>query len=388
MEEVRGGVLRWLWGLGEGVRVGVVAAYRNSSYPLTLGPLLPAPTTAAQLEDELTLLPSSVEIENGAYGGVFCLDCVLDEAAKMLTGSGVLAGGGLLVLAACSPLVHPSHLSRPNTATLHTLALCPSTTPLLDQLARLGGAWVLPMSPPSEGRPGEATGEQRVADVLTAATQAAFAFPGDPRLTKVGGVEVAARRGEVESSGPYSTVRGHLTLPQASDGLLIIITTQHHAKIVEVTSPSGKEVDLVRDSSQRFWAVMEQGGGGGNFTYTLKFLASSVTFPLPIAVDVYARLPNTEGVTVTLHTSNREHRALEPGSPPLVVWARVTHGGRPVVGARVVLRVSRLSEGGAADTTVELLDDGNAGEAVCRQVRSGWGLARLSSSPPPSSLLS
>ena len=131
-----------------------------------------------------------------------------------------------------------------------------------------------------------------------------------------------------------------------------------------MTSPSGKEVDLIRDSSQRFWAVMEQGlgGDGGNFTYTLKYLTSSVAFPLPIAVDVYARQPNSEGVTVTLHTSNSAHLPLEPESPPLVVWARVTHAGQPVVGARVLLRVSRLSDGGAADTTVELLDNGNAGE--------------------------
>ncbi|XP_063848603.1 uncharacterized protein LOC135093337 isoform X1 [Scylla paramamosain] len=360
MEEVRGGVLRWLWGLGEGVRVGVVAAYRNSSYPLTLGPLLPAPTTAAELEDELALLPSGAEVESGAYGGVYCLDCVLDEAVKMLEDNGVVAGNGVLLLAACNPLVTPSHLSYPNIATVHTLALCSSTTPLLDQLAHPEGAWVLSGTSPSEEHPGEESGEQRMAEVLTAATQAALAFPGDPILTKVGGVVVAARRSSVESSGPYSTVRGQVTLPQTSDSLLIVITTQHHAKIVEVTSPLGKEVDLVRDSNQRFWAVMEQGGGRGNFTYALKFLTSSVAFPVPIAVDVYARRPNSEGVTVTLHTSNSAHRPLEPNSPPLVVWARVTHGGQPVVGARVLLRVSRLSEGGAADTTVELLDNGNA----------------------------
>lgn len=237
---------------------------------------------------------------------------------------------------------------------------------------------------------------------------------------------VAARRGDVESSGPYSTVKGQVTLPQASDSLLFVITTQHHAKvtkffsfflcsmvnmpkylfvslkvlfiihifahyskilpselaviisclsfiqIVEVMSPSGKEVDLVRDSSQRFWAVMEQGGGGGNFTYALKFLTSSVAFPLPIVVDLYARRSNSEGVTVTLHTSNSAHSPLEPESPPLVVWARVTHAGRPVVGARVLLRVSRLSEGGAADTTVELLDDGNAGEAVWGKIMASF----------------
>lgn len=104
---------------------------------------------------------------------------------QMLADSGVVAGSGVLLLAACSPVVTSNHLSHPSIATVHTLALCPSTTPLLDQLARPGGAWVLPGPPPSEERPGEETGEQRVAEVLTAATQAALAFPGDPVLTKV-----------------------------------------------------------------------------------------------------------------------------------------------------------------------------------------------------------
>lgn len=84
LEEVRGGVLRWLWGLGDEVRVGVLAAYHNASYPLTLGPPLPpAPTTAARLEDELALLPSQAEVQAGVYGGQYCLECVLEEAAKV-----------------------------------------------------------------------------------------------------------------------------------------------------------------------------------------------------------------------------------------------------------------------------------------------------------------
>lgn len=83
MDEVRGGILRWLWGLGSDVKVGVLAAYNNASYPLTLGPLLPAPTTPSELEDELTLLPSAAEVEHGVYGGHYCLDCVLDEATKV-----------------------------------------------------------------------------------------------------------------------------------------------------------------------------------------------------------------------------------------------------------------------------------------------------------------
>ena len=103
----------------------------------------------------------------------------------MLEDNGVVAGSGVLLLAACNPLVTPSHLSHPNVATVHTLALCPSTTPFLDQLAHPEGAWVLPGTSPSEEYPGEETGEQRVAEVLTAATQAALAFPGDPMLTKV-----------------------------------------------------------------------------------------------------------------------------------------------------------------------------------------------------------
>lgn len=103
----------------------------------------------------------------------------------MLASSGVAPGGGVLLLAACGPTVTPAHLSRDTLATVHTLALCPSTTPLLDQLAPPGGAWVLPGPLPSEGRPGEEMGEQRIAEVLSAATQTALAFPGDPAMTKV-----------------------------------------------------------------------------------------------------------------------------------------------------------------------------------------------------------
>ena len=51
-------------------------------------------------------------------------------------------------------------------------------------------------------------------------------------VPQVGGVVVAARRSSVESSGPYSTVKGQVTLPQTSDSLLIVITTQHHAKVL------------------------------------------------------------------------------------------------------------------------------------------------------------
>ena len=53
-------------------------------------------------------------------------------------------------------------------------------------------------------------------------------------VIQVGGIVVAARRDDVESSGPYSTVRGQVTLPQASDSLLIVITTQHHAKVTKL----------------------------------------------------------------------------------------------------------------------------------------------------------
>lgn len=83
MDELRGGILRWLWGLGSNIKVGVLAAYNNASYPLSLGPLLHAPTTTSQLEDELALLPSLDEVEDGVYGGEYCLDCVLREASKV-----------------------------------------------------------------------------------------------------------------------------------------------------------------------------------------------------------------------------------------------------------------------------------------------------------------
>lgn len=83
MDALRGGILRWLWGLGKEVLVGVLAAYNNASYPLTIGPLLPAPTTASELEDQVRLLPLEEEVEDGVYGGHYCLTCVLAQATKV-----------------------------------------------------------------------------------------------------------------------------------------------------------------------------------------------------------------------------------------------------------------------------------------------------------------
>ncbi|XP_042226295.1 uncharacterized protein LOC121869167 [Homarus americanus] len=363
MNDLRGGILRWLWGLGAEVKVGVLAAYNNASYPLTLGPLLPAPTTAPELEDELTLLPSVDEVEHGVYGGEYCLSCVLDEAAKMLEGGGVAPEAGVLLLAACSPVVTPATLARAshtNISTIHTLALCPATDPMFDQLAGLGGSWVLP-GPPAVAPPageGHEGGEQQAARVLTAASRAAFAAPGDPTLVRVGGQVLKVEEGGVVSGGPYSTLTGRVSLPPAGDHLLLVITTQYHAKIVEVTSPSGEETDIMKDTNQRFWTVVDR--SGGEFTYIVKFLTSSIEFPFSVTVDVYERKQDDIGIEVTLNTNNDGHVPLKPGSRPLVVWAKVMLDGRPVVGSKVMLKVSHLSEDGSTDMMVELLDNGNA----------------------------
>ncbi|KAK4328832.1 hypothetical protein Pmani_000774 [Petrolisthes manimaculis] len=368
LEEVRGGVLRWLWGLGVEMRVGVLAAYHNASYPLTLGPPLPpAPTTASRLEDEVALLPSQAEVQAGVYGGHYCLECVLDEAAKMLEDGGVTAGSGVLLVTACSPIVTPAHLTHPalsSLAAIHTLALCPTTSPLFDQLAvGTGQAWVLPgtpqPSPPAADRTGQ-VGEQWAGKVFTAATQTTFGTPTQSSLVLVGQWEQKAGIGQVESSGPYSIVSGFVTLPSAPHLSLLIITTLHHAKVVELRDPSGTEVDLVRDTNQRFWAVIGA-GSGGLYSYTTKFLTTSIHFPLSINLEVYERRNEVQpGILVTLNTNSASHVPLEPGSPPLVVWAQVTQGGRPVVGAKVTLIVTHLSHDGPTHMTVELLDNGNA----------------------------
>lgn len=110
----------------------------------------------------------------------------------MLENGGVKAGSGVLLVAACSPTVTPSHLTHPalsSLATVHTLALCPTTSPLFDQLGgRPGQAWVLPgpppPSPPAAGKPGQ-VGEQWAGKVLTAATQATFGTPTQSSLVLV-----------------------------------------------------------------------------------------------------------------------------------------------------------------------------------------------------------
>nr|XP_045591844.1 calcium-activated chloride channel regulator 1-like [Procambarus clarkii] len=358
MDVLRGGILRWLWGLGPHVRVGVLAAYNNASYPLTLGPLFPGPTTAAHLEDELALLPSTDEVQHGVYGGEYCLSCVLHEATKMMEGGGVGDGGGVLLVAACTPAVTPAHIAQAlhsNISVIHTLALCHSTDFLFDQLAGPGGlSWVLP-GPAAEDGDGA---EQRAGKVLTAATRATLAAPGDPTLVRVGGVVAEVAAGGVVNGGPYSSVSGRVTLPSAGDLLLLLITTHFHAKIVELTGPSGEEIDLIRDTNQRFWAILDK--NGGEYIYNLKFLTSSIEFPFSVTVDVYERKQNSVGIEVRLYTNNDGHVPLEPGSKPLVVWAEVTLDGRPVVGSKVMLKVSHLSESGSTDLMVELLDNGNA----------------------------
>ena len=83
MEQLRGGLLRWMWGLPTNVQVGIIAAYNNASYPLTLGPLEPSPQTLQSLEGILALLPNQDEVEDEVYGGLYCLSCVLENALKV-----------------------------------------------------------------------------------------------------------------------------------------------------------------------------------------------------------------------------------------------------------------------------------------------------------------
>ncbi|XP_071542308.1 uncharacterized protein [Panulirus ornatus] len=360
MDTLRGGILRWLWSLGADVRVGVLAAYNNASYPLTIGSLLPAPTTASELEDELTFLPSGDEVEHGVYGGEYCLACVLAEAAKMLEVGGAEAGAGVMLLSACSPMVSLANLAHATRASfsIHTFVLCPTTEPLFDQLAGSGGSWVL-LGPTLTGED-HLAGEQEVAFVLTAATRIALATPGDPTLVRVGGSVSKVSEVDVMSGGPYSTVTGRVTIPPAHDYLLMIITTQYHAKVVEVTNRAGEEIDIIRDTNQRFWAVVEK-EGDGELTYVFKFLTSSIEFPFTIRVDLYERKQDSIGVEVRLYTNNDGHIPLEPESTPLIVFAEVTLDGHPVVGSKVMLKVSHLSQDGSTDMMVELLDSGNTG---------------------------
>lgn len=360
MDDLRGGILRWLWGLGKDVKVGVVAAYNNASYPLTLGPILPAPTTAAELEDKLTLLPSADEVEDGVYGGKYCLECVLTEAAKMLEGGGVEAGAGVLLLAACSPLVPPRAISIVEEANLfiHTLALCPDANPVFDQLAQSGGSWVLPgLSVKPSDPEKENENEHKAALSLTAATNTAMAVPGSPSLVRVASSVIQVTRRKVESEGPYSTLTSQLSLP-GSGQQLIVITTQYQAKVIKVVDLSGTEVDVIRDTNQRFWAIIDK--RVGTLAYTIKFLSSSIVYPFSVVVDVYERKKNSADVEIELHTNNDNHVPLEPGSQPLVVWAKVIRDGQPVVGAKVMLTVSHLSHEGSTDMTLQLLDNGNA----------------------------
>ncbi|XP_068231070.1 calcium-activated chloride channel regulator 1-like [Palaemon carinicauda] len=360
MDDLRGGILRWLWGLGKEVKVGVVAAYNNASYPLTLGPILPAPTTAAELEDKLTLLPSADEVEDGVYGGKYCLECVLTEAAKMLEGGGVEAGAGVLLLAACSPTVPPQavNIAEESNLFIHTVALCPNSNPVFDQLAQSGGSWVLPgLSVKPTDPEKENKNEHKAALSLTAATNTAMSVPGSPTLFRVASSVIQVTRRKVEREGPYSTVTGQLSLP-GSGQQLIVITTQYQAKVIKVVDRSGNEIDVIRDTNQRFWAIINK--QVGSLVYTLKFLSSSIEFPFTVVVDAYERKRNKAAVEIDLYTNNENHAPLEPGSQPLIVWASVIRDGQPVVGAKVMLTVSHLSQDGSTDMTLQLLDNGNA----------------------------
>lgn len=135
---------------------------------------------------------------------------------------------------------------------------------------------------------------------------------------------------------------------------------------MELTNPQKEEIDLIRDTNQRFWAIV--GKEGGEFTYTIKFLRSSIAFPFSVTADVYVRKQEDIGVVVKLYTNVDDHKPMQPDSRPLVAWAEVTLDGRPVVGAKVVLKITHLNEDGPSDT-LALLDNGNAGENEYYQLK-------------------
>ncbi|CAL4155598.1 unnamed protein product, partial [Meganyctiphanes norvegica] len=370
VDMLRGGILRWLWGLaGAAMQVAVVAVYNNDSFPISLGPLQDAPTTASDLEDMLALLPSQIEVDTGAYGGLFCLTCVIDQTTKMLQDEGLNPEVGVLLLAACQPDITPEEAATAATAaatsglTIHILSLCPTNSLNLDLLAPAGGVWYLPgisgeLHTASSGGSSSKI-EQTVSETLISATRATLWVPGDHSLVRIAGVKSEIESNDVFKVGPYISVTNKINLGAAKQNLLIIMSLKHHAKVVEVLDAQGSEIDMIRDTNQRFWTIMDN--NRGDITYTLKFLNSSVTFPLPINIDIYERKKeDEEDLQIKLFTNNERNAPLDPSSTPLIIWAEVKKGGLPIVGAEVMLNVAYLGQDKFSDMIIQLLDNGNA----------------------------
>ena len=127
-------------------------------------------------------------------------------------------------------------------------------------------------------------------------------------------------------------------------------------------------MDLKRDTNQRFWG--ELASTSGEFTYTIKFLRSSITFPFSVTSQVFERRADAAGVHVELGTrGGPPEGALRGPRGPLVLWARVSMDGRPVVGAEVSVRITHEASGEAR--TLSMRDDGSTGEEECQMRWNG-----------------
>ena len=112
---------------------------------------------------------------------------------------------------------------------------------------------------------------------------------------------------------------------------LIIIDLQ----IIELSGLNGEEVDVHRDTNQRFWGELPS--TAGEFTYTIKFLRSSIAFPFSVTSQVFERRDDA-GVHVELGTRGSPVGGRRP-SGPIVLWSRACVECRPVV--RVVRHRAR-----------------------------------------------
>ena len=109
-----------------------------------------------------------------------------------------------------------------------------------------------------------------------------------------------------------------------------------------------------RYTNHWFWG--EFPSAAWEFTYTIKFLRSSITFPCSVTLQGFERRDDA-GLHVELGTL-----ASLVGSPhsPTVLWSRVSMGGRPFVGATMLARVVHEATGLAKK--VRMLDDGSTGK--------------------------
>ncbi|KAF2355840.1 Calcium-activated chloride channel N-terminal [Trinorchestia longiramus] len=351
VETLRGGLLRWIWGLGGGFRLSILASYNNESFPLTLSPLPPSPSTARQLKRSVALLPTEQEAASGVFGGHYCLACGLKQAAEIIAQGGASVDSALVIVAACRPQVGTQERKILDSSgfLLHTIALCSSVPGEFDQLASPHSSWALPL------HHGPQDGERKLAKTLQSIMSVSGTSPLENCLVQLHERDSSFERSELQSSGAYQLASGRLHLGTSSSERLLVLSSTSSAKVVEIRDGDGRRLETIRDTGRRFWVEVTS---SGEVTYTFKFLTTSLSFPLFIAEDVYERRKSQAGAEVHLRTSNSRHEPLVPGSPPVVVWADVTMDGWPLVGAEVTLTVTHLPSGTASDYS--LFDSGNS----------------------------